>query len=52
LACKDLGHRDPAKVLPADFPVEKLKEFAIKDNVEFGEDDLDASGQRVDRSAA
>src|SRR3982750_611194 len=38
LACKDLGHTEiAAKVLPADFPVEKLKEFAIKDNVEFGE---------------
>jgi hypothetical protein len=42
LACLDLGYKEiPAKVLPADFPVEKLAEFAIKDNVPFGEDDFD-----------
>lgn len=42
LACQDLGHtKVPAKVLPADFPVEKLKELAIKDNIPFGEDDFD-----------
>ncbi|CAN5507370.1 hypothetical protein BH10ACI2_BH10ACI2_04150 [soil metagenome] len=42
LACVDLGYKEiPAKVLPADFPIEKLREFAIKDNVPFGEDDVD-----------
>ena len=39
-ACKDLGHKTvPCKVLPADTPVEKLREYAIKDNNGFGEDD-------------
>lgn len=42
LACKDLGHKEiPAKVLPADFPIEKLRELAIKDNIAFGDDDLE-----------
>ena len=41
-AAKDLGHTEiPAKVVPASWPVEKLAEFAIKDNVAFGEDDYD-----------
>lgn len=41
-AAKELGHTEiPAKVVPASWPVEKLAEFAIKDNVAFGEDDLD-----------
>lgn len=41
-ACKDLGHEKLAvKVLPKDFPAEKLAEFAIKDNVGFGQDDID-----------
>lgn len=29
----------PVKVLPADTPAEKLREYAIKDNLPFGEDD-------------
>ena len=42
LACKDLGYEEiPAKVLPKTFPVEKLREFAVKDNLPFGENDLD-----------
>lgn len=42
LACKDLGHTQvPVKVLPADFPVDKLKEFVLKDNIDFGEYDWD-----------
>jgi len=43
-ACKELGYKDvPAKILPEDTPVEKLREFAIKDNIAFGQlswDDL------------
>jgi len=43
-ACKELGYNDiPAKILPEDTPVEKLREFAIKDNIAFGQlswDDL------------
>lgn len=42
LACKDLGIKQiPAKIVPAGFPVERLAEFAIKDNISFGQDDLD-----------
>lgn len=42
LSCKDLGLAEiPAKVLPVDFPIEKLAEFAIKDNASFGENDWD-----------
>lgn len=41
-ACKDLGHKEiPCKVLDEDTPVEKLREYAIKDNVAFGSDDCD-----------
>lgn len=39
-ACKKLGYREvPCKVLPADTPVEKLREYVIKDNAAFGEND-------------
>ena len=42
LACKELGHKQiPARVLPADFPIDKLRELVIKDNIAFGDDDLD-----------
>ncbi len=41
-ACKELGYKEiPCKVLPADTPVAKLREYAIKDNNGFGEDDWD-----------
>jgi len=30
------------KVLPADTPIEKLKAYTIKDNIEYGENDWDA----------
>lgn len=41
-ACKDLGYKElPCKVLGADTPVEKLREYAIKDNLAFGQDDFD-----------
>lgn len=41
-ACKDLGYKEiPCKVLDADTPVEKLREYTIKDNVAFGQDDFD-----------
>lgn len=41
-ACKDLGHKEiPCKVLDADTPVEKLREYTIKDNNGFGQDDFD-----------
>lgn len=39
-AMESLGYKEaPCKVLDADTPVEKLKAYAIKDNVGFGEHD-------------
>lgn len=59
-ACKDLKIKEvPCKVLPIETPIEKLKEYTIKDNVSFGEmdwevikdewanDDLGAWGEEV-----
>ena len=41
-ACKELGYKElPCKVLDAETPVEKLREYAIKDNENFGEYDWD-----------
>jgi hypothetical protein len=41
-ACIDLGYKEiPCKVLPADTSVEKLREYAVKDNNGFGQDDWD-----------
>ena len=41
-ACKELGHKEvPCKVLKAETTPEKLREYATKDNVNFGENDLD-----------
>ncbi len=41
-ACKALGYTEmPCYVLTAETPVEKIKELAIKDNIEYGEWDFD-----------
>lgn len=41
-ACKELGYKElPCKVLDADTEVKKLREYATKDNVNFGENDMD-----------
>lgn len=41
-ACKELGYKElPCYVLPEETPAEKLMEYAIKDNVGFGQDDWD-----------
>ena len=41
-ACKDLGYKSlPCKVLDADTPPEKLREYCIKDNENFGQYDWD-----------
>ena len=41
-ACKELGYKElPCKGLAPDTPVKKLREYATKDNVNFGENDLD-----------
>ena len=48
-ACKELGMEAvPCKVLPADTPVAKLREYAIKDNNGFGEDDWDVLANEWD----
>ena len=42
-ACVELGYKKmPCYILPADTPVEKLREYAIKDNIGFGDDDFGA----------
>lgn len=41
-ACKELGYKElPCYVLPEETPAKKLMEYAIKDNVGFGQDDWD-----------
>ena len=41
-ACKEIGYKElPCKVLDVNTPVEKLREYAIRDNVAFGNDDWD-----------
>lgn len=41
-ACREIGYKElPSKVLQEDTPPEKLREYAIKDNNGFGEDDWD-----------
>lgn len=41
-ACKELGYKTvPCKVLPADTPAKKLREYASKDNINYGENDKD-----------
>ena len=41
-ACQELGYKDiPCKVLDPETPMEKLREYAIKDNEAFGQNDFD-----------
>lgn len=41
-ACRELGiEMVPCKVLSSETPIQKLREYAIKDNNPFGEDDWD-----------
>lgn len=48
-ACKELGIVElPCKVLDEDTPVEKLREYTIKDNIGFGVDDMDALANEWD----
>lgn len=48
-ACKELGYKDlPCKVLDAETPVEKLRQYAIKDNENFGEYDWDVVANEWD----
>lgn len=48
-AMKELGIKETvAKILPQDTPVEKLKEYTIKDNVAFGSTDWDCLANEWD----
>ena len=48
-AAKAIGMETiPCKVLPEDTPVEKLREYTIKDNVAFGEDDWEGHLEDVE----
>ena len=50
-ACRELGYRElPCKVLRADTDVRKLREYATKDNVSFGENDMDVLVNEWDRA--
>ena len=50
-ACKELGYKElPCKILNADTPVKKLREYATKDNVNFGENDMDIMQNEWDKS--
>jgi hypothetical protein len=41
-AARDLGMKSmPCKVLAEDTPAEKMREYAMKDNIAFGQDDID-----------
>lgn len=50
-ACIEMGYKEiPCKVLDADTPVEKLREYVIKDNNGFGQDDWDILANEWDES--
>ncbi len=50
-ACKELGYKElPCKVLNPETPVKKLREYATKDNVSFGENDMDVMMNDWDKS--
>lgn len=49
-ACKELGYKElPCKVLNVNTPAVKLREYATKDNVNFGENDLDVMCNEWDK---
>ena len=49
-ACKELSYKElPCKVLDATTDVKKLREYATKDNVNFGENDLDVMANEWDK---
>lgn len=50
-ACKELGYKDlPCKILNPETDVCKLREYAIKDNVSFGENDIDVMSNDWDKA--
>lgn len=51
MVCKDLGYKElPCKILNPDTDVRKLREYATKDNVSFGENDMDVMLNEWDTS--
>lgn len=49
-AARELGMKSmPCKVLAEDTPAEKLREYARKDNISFGEDDIDLTLEEWDK---
>ncbi len=49
-ACKELGYSEvPCKILDKNTDVKKLREYATKDNVNFGDNDLDAMANEWDK---
>ncbi|MCM1093755.1 MAG: ParB N-terminal domain-containing protein [Lachnospiraceae bacterium] len=49
-ACKELGYKElPCKVLDSSSDVKKLREYATKDNVNFGENDMDVMANEWDK---
>ena len=50
-ACKELGYKEvPCKILDTETDVKKLREYASKDNVSFGENDMDVMEHEWDKS--
>jgi len=50
-ACKELGYKElPCKILNPETDVKKLREYATKDNVNFGENDLDVMNNEWDKT--
>lgn len=50
-ACKELGYKElPCKILDYGTDVKKLREYATKDNVSFGENDVDVMINEWDKS--
>ena len=50
-ACRELGYTElPCKILDKDTPPKKLREYASKDNVSFGENDQDIIDNEWDKS--
>lgn len=50
-ACKELGYTEvPCKVLDMSTEIRKLREYAAKDNVSFGENDMDVMLNEWDKS--
>ncbi|MCD8282198.1 MAG: ParB/RepB/Spo0J family partition protein [Prevotella sp.] len=48
-ACRELGYTElPCYVLPEDTPAAKLREYTIKDNIGYGENDWDALANEWD----